>query len=278
MTLKELRSQVSYLGFETELTDTEAFILAAERALRQIYLDHPSVATAVIPTPMPRIITVYDRILHRATEEEIIPLSGRALTFRASGVGKYCIREGNESYEVPFSGRSVTVRRALREGAELILRGEYDFTVYGLATYASALGGDREDIPEYGRARAYDLSLYIKDFGSAHTAPRDGRGRHIQGASIDGSTLLIPFLYDGEVTVSYRRIPSVISRDAEDGPLDIPEQISHLLPLLTASYLWLDEDDEKAIHYLTLYRDQMATARRYIAAVTDSSYDTNGWA
>ena len=132
MTLKELQSQVSYLGFETELTDTEAFILAAERALRQIYLDHPSVATAVIPTPMPRLITAFDRILHRAGEEEVIPLSGRALTFRVSGVGKYCIREGNQSYEVPFSGRSVTVRRTLREGAELILRGEYDFTVYDI--------------------------------------------------------------------------------------------------------------------------------------------------
>lgn len=278
MTLKELQSQVSYLGFETEITDTEAFTLAANRALRQIFLDYPSPVTARIQTPKPRLLTAYKTLRHRGGEREIIPLAGRALTFRVSGTGRYRITDGDEVYETPFSGKGILVRTLLDKGGELELLGDYDYTVYGLATYSAPLGNDRGDIPEYKEYREYELGLYLRDFSSAATAPKDPEGRHIRGARIEGDTLFIPFDYDGEAVFTYRRTPTPVEYGYANSVIDIPEQISHTLPLLTASFLWLDDDDQKAVHYLTLYREAMATARRYTSAASDSSYLTNGWA
>ncbi len=63
-----------------------------------------------------------------------------------------------------------------------------------------------------------------------------------------------------------------------DTPLSLDEDLAVILPLLTAHYLLLDDDMEKANHYLALYREQytlLATAETVRAPVRWRS--VNNW-
>ncbi len=63
------------------------------------------------------------------------------------------------------------------------------------------------------------------------------------------------------LTGTYRlvvRLAPATPDDATDPelPLSLDEDLCQLLPLLTAHYLLLDDDPDKAEHYLSLYREQ----------------------
>lgn len=75
--------------------------------------------------------------------------------------------------------------------------------------------------------------------------------------------------------------PAVAAIDADsppDTPLGLDEEVAQLLPLLVAHYLLLDEDPEKAAHYMTLYREQygLLGSRRHEAAPTEY-HTVNNW-
>ncbi len=73
------------------------------------------------------------------------------------------------------------------------------------------------------------------------------------------------FLRDaGEVTVYYLRRAKELTIDKADEPLDIHPAAESLLPLLVASYLWLDDRGELATHYLKLYHTEAEELRRLI--------------
>jgi hypothetical protein len=67
---------------------------------------------------------------------------------------------------------------------------------------------------------------------------------------------------------------------ASDGDIqiDMPRELEHVLPLLVASFLWLDDDEAKAQYYLAIYRDLMNTVRRYGNRCINTAYYGNGWA
>jgi hypothetical protein len=51
-----------------------------------------------------------------------------------------------------------------------------------------------------------------------------------------------------------------------------------MLPLLTAAFMWLDDDAGKAQYYMSLYRDLVANTKRYSSNKIDTVYRVNGWA
>ena len=63
-----------------------------------------------------------------------------------------------------------------------------------------------------------------------------------------------------------------------DERIDVPEELAELLPLAVASFVWLDDDPEKAQYYMSLYKDGIGTLRRFHPRELGSSYVTNGWA
>ena len=64
-----------------------------------------------------------------------------------------------------------------------------------------------------------------------------------------------------------------------DGELDIDPECEHLLALLSASYIWLDDDAEKAQYYMSLYREGMASLKLYSTRCVNAEYeDVTGWA
>ena len=64
-----------------------------------------------------------------------------------------------------------------------------------------------------------------------------------------------------------------------DSEVDIPREIEHLVPLLTAAYVWLDDDEEKASYYMAIYRENLASLKLYSTSCKNNSYvDLTGWA
>ncbi len=87
------------------------------------------------------------------------------------------------------------------------------------------------------------------------------------------------FLRDaGTVTVYYLRRAREVNEDTAEEPLDIHPAAESLLPLLVASYLWLDDRGELATHYLKLYHTEAEELRRLLYRHGPAQLvSTNGW-
>ena len=82
----------------------------------------------------------------------------------------------------------------------------------------------------------------------------------------------------GRVTVYYLRRPREANADNAEEALDIEPVAESLLPLLVASYLWLDDRGELATHYLKLYQAESEELRRlHYRHGTVKITSTNGW-
>ena len=123
-----------------------------------------------------------------------------------------------------------------------------------------------------------NLQIIFVDTPGIHT-PKNELGRDIAGASVHANTLSVPSDYCGRIRVKYRKSIPDINPDEPDSPIDLPEEYHSLLPLLTASYVWLDDDADKAQYYMSLYREGMSALKIYANTEINPSYvDVVGWA
>ena len=89
----------------------------------------------------------------------------------------------------------------------------------------------------------------------------------------------VPYEYAGEIILEYRKKAPAVSINAPDAELDIPSELEHLVALVTASYVWLDDDPEKAQYYMSLYRDGMSGVKLYTRKNVDTKFnDVTRWA
>lgn len=278
MTLNELKNSVIDLGFEVGLDKEEMLIPALARALHTIYLDRPRLSTAVIGIPRIDAAKIAGHIYHRGGDSIVIPLSGVAYSFRVSGRGKYILNSGSLTREEEFDGDMLPLRGSFTREATLTFLGEYSYDVYSLSVFQSVRGPREEDIPIYGEERIYDLIDAIPDLLGIYSAPRDERGCELPGVYIQGGALHLPEDFEGKVFIKYKRAPYVATGDDMEEEIDLPRETEELLPLLVASYLWLDDDAEKAQYYMSLYRLGISTLQRAGGGSTNSKYETNGWA
>ncbi len=110
----------------------------------------------------------------------------------------------------------------------------------------------------------YDLRNFAPEIASVTAPPClicDGEEYPLTHGYVfsGGHHLYLKRYLSGEIRVSYRIRPTVPHEtDDPDIPLALDEELCQLLPLLIAHYLLLDDDVEKANHYLALYREQYA--------------------
>ena len=83
-------------------------------------------------------------------------------------------------------------------------------------------------------------------------------------------------VYDKDV--AYYRGNLEVSDAGEDFEVDIPEEYTHLFPLLVTSCLWLEEDEAKSKYYKALYDECIKRIDSSGYEEIDYNYiDTNGW-
>ena len=65
--------------------------------------------------------------------------------------------------------------------------------------------------------------------------------------------------YAGSFRIYYERACTTItSTTPETFVPEIPDRVHHLIPLLAAYYLWLDDDERKAVQYYNMYESELA--------------------
>ena len=278
MTLNDIKKEVAVLGFENESAIDSSIECAARRALSTIYNEHGVQALGRIYQNSPIPTRHLSMIVHAPGEDEAIPLADCSYAFVISGVGLVEISDENGTRTQEFDTPSSYLFGCIIGEGEIRFKGEFRYTVYDLCIYGEKFA-DGDEPPRYSRMREYILADHLPDFLCASSCPTDGCGREIAGASIDSGRLIRPYGYVGEISIRYRKRAPEVSIDAPDRELDVPRELEQLVFLLAASYVWLDDDAEKAQYYMSLYRDGMSALKVYTRSGIDTSFtDIARWA
>lgn len=266
------------LGFEKELEDMDCLVASANRALSIIYIDRPVSKTAILSFTGPRAVTVRDFIEHTPGNDVELQLNGTSLSFRSVGKGTCLIYDRTGVTTVPLENDGQITKRIIHDDTTIVFTGDYYFTVSNLAVFDSLVSSNTVDIPEYAPYRELVPSDYCDGFRAFSGYPKDSRGNTVDTVKLTDGRIIAPFNLRGELYLTYYRTPEPISADNPNRAIDISDECAPLLPLLTSSFMWLDDDTAKAQYYMSLYRDLIANVRRYSANKIDTAYATNGWA
>ena len=277
MTLNEIRDDVAALGFESEIALDGAFAAAVRRALSTLYTERGSHAQLRLYQNMPKPAVYVEQLEHSGGGTENIGLPCQSYAFEVFGSGRYTIVDADGVRTDFFEGTRNLISGRCAADAEIIFEGEFRYTVRHLSGFREIFSDG--SIPLYSTVQEYDLYAFSDDILSVFGTAKDSAGRDIAGASICSGILKLPYSYVGEMNVTYRKRPPLVYTDTPDAELGIDPECSHLVALLTAAYIWLDDDPDKAQYYMSLYRDGMAAVKMYGGGCADSGYkDVTGWA
>ena len=278
MTFATLKDSVARLGFEADI-GSEVLMSALSRALYTLFTDRPVEKTARLVMPPFRGAVVLARLDHTPGAVERYPLSGVAFSAILSGKGRCAIEYGSERESFEFDAELLPLRRRLRRSdAVICFEGDYAFSVLSLTVFDATRSDRLEDIPLYDERLEIPLGKRITDIMGVVDPPKDASGREIAGAVLRDGRLILPEGFSGEVLLSYRRTPRLPKGVYPDEDLDIPSGCDELLPLLVASYVWLEDSPEIAQYYRALYREGIASLNRKMPRCGSDSYLTDGWA
>lgn len=279
MILRELKNDVISLGFDDMLEREDLFITSANRALRTIYSERVISKTVKLFAHGQTASTRIKELRHIGGEDVTLPLVGRAYSMRVCGEGKITVYDGKNKKIIEFNSENEVINGLLTSGGSILFSGDYSYTVYNLVTFDEVFSSNTADIPDGSPRRVYDIRAMFGDFLSFMSLPRDGRGQLIDDCSLCDGKLELDSSYRGEIILTYRRLPMTIVADLPDVVIDIPEEFAPLLSLLTASYVWLDDDEEKAKYYRELYSDMLKNIKASSYESVDTGYrNTNRWA
>ena len=304
MTVAELYMSVAQLGFEDSLEYEDGFILAANRALLQVNALRPATRSYILAhMPPDNLIKGVGHAPFFKTNKALVfdATDAVAYYFEACGNGLLMIEAKDESTgewnligEVSFSSVNMTAYRGfIKHDGEFVTgqirlrtEGQYAYTLQNVAMYGYIFSDNEADIGSYNSHTAYDISALVDDFQSFAMPPiiaEDGFTYLSEGYDVDnGRILLLPRDRKGIYKIAYNHKPAVISDEglaaSDDTPIDLDEDLCALLPLLVASYIWVDDEPDKAQYYLTLYRERAAEiagrASNFKPATIKS---VNGW-
>ena len=278
LTYNDLCAEILSLGFESETDSPERILSAAERALRVIFTECPLYETVSIYKNGISPVSNIPVIRHKGGETNSVKYKAKAYAFKTSGTGSYKVCEGEEESEFDFSGKMQLHRGFLHGDGEIKFLGDYSFSVFDFSLYDELYGPSPDDIPIPDEHTAYDILDYTDSFLCFKSLPSDEYGNVIQGSSVMESVVKIPSGYTGKITVTYKRAPQKLS-GSPDEKIVLPRGCEHLLALLSASYVWLDDSPDMARYYRTLYQESLAAIRYNGRREIDPSYqNVNGWA
>jgi hypothetical protein len=299
MRVNEIYEAVSKLGFEDSLEDNIAFYHALNRATVQINDLRPMIgAIEIFHKPLVNCIKDSFTVREVFQKVDFSAIGAKAYYFEVKGLGRYAIKyKKDEEYitvkEDDFQHSVFTPKFGFitsEDGkpidGETILEIKSDYAIYirNVALYDKLYGPAVNDIPAYTEYTPYDISDLAEDFLALAERPIEMNGHIVMNTGYEienGRVILLPRDNPGIYKIRYKKLVQSIeyepspAEDERDIPLD--GDLCQLLPLLIASYVWIDDEPSKAQYYLNLYT---VRAREIVAAKSNVSplkYDTNGW-
>ena len=278
MNYNELCKEIAELGFEPEVEDDGRLLSAIRRAMKMIYVERPILNEVTLYQSERSNVIKIESFAHQPRSVESTNLTCRAYSFRTAGVGSYSIRSKDIVKTYSFSKNGEVHRGFLRDGETLEFLGDFSYTVYDISLFGELYSDDVNDIPVLSDYVEYNMTEHAEDFASFFSVPKAENGASINGVKLLGTKLKIPTGYFGKIRVVYKKRPHEISGNPDE-EITVPSGCEHLTALLAASFVWLDDDAEKARYYMTLYREALSAVKYYDRAESDISYqNTNGWA
>ena len=288
MTTKQLYNDVLCMGFDRRCTDGEAdfekvFESAVNRAQETL--------AALFPLYCERVLYLYEKEsclsvasyhLRPYRIREFECEGARAYSFTARGRGTVTVyRDGvtharhtinSPLYETRFTGEwekesRVTVR--MQTDADSL-------TLHDLFVH-----GEKETVLQrQGKEIVCPLDALTEGALSLDTPPKNAEGRELSEGKdyrVENGNLYLGAHVEGQLKLTITRAPRRFDA-ASDAP-DVRKEAEGLLPLLVASYVWLDDDREKALFYLSMYRESLSRVRlNWRNAGVGHGYGTvNGW-
>ena len=280
MTFFDLSNEVAALGFAESIERDNLLTTATNLALRELYNSRPVLKTRRFAKRGQKPI-LYRKEMACAPGERIeFLITGRAYSFRISGTCQFMIKYGEDftSTSVNTGPEAQLFRGFASPGSTITFFGSYYYNIFDFSIYEKTFSDDREDIPDGSPTTTYDLRQLHEDFLSFISPATDPYGKEIACCRLYDGKVELSSDYNGEVILTYRRMPTTIEGKIDD-VIDLPEEYRHIFPLLVASYVWLDTEDAKAKYYRTLYEKNLAIIDSARYGSIDSSYrKINGWA
>lgn len=288
MTLAKLKTSTALLGFTETLSDLSdgaesGFYAALNRALAELDRLRPRTGTLFLAhTPAENLAeSPHFHLAAGTSRTEAFDAAG-AYYFEATGTGECTVYAGdatvthhfaNEQTPRAFSGTvSGSVTLTFSAVADCEIR---DFGVYETAE-STPVGG--------GQFVGYTLGERTSDFALLAEPPaRLQNGVYLplsDGYYLeDGNRLYLDRALSGEYCIRYRkRAPTVTEETDDESELPLDRDLAELAPLLIAYYLLLDDDPDKALSYLALYREQANAIRQSDPRTRAGGYySTNNW-
>ena len=304
MTVSQLYESVAMLGFEDSLENDMRFIYAANRALLQVNSIRPATSSCqLVHNPLKNAIKGASfEPIEVCGEACFTAHSAKSYYFEAYGKGKLFIEKETENgYEpiTPVSGIAFNSDKGFSgyrglikhygyfvdSGIRLRFVGDYLFYVKNVAMYEHIFSENVEDIPAYEPYTRYDLSHILTDFLSLPAPPQVIKEDFVyinNGYDVeDGHVVLLPYSEKGIYKVTYNRVPKKIEAigDPENDPIiDLEEDLGALLPILVASYVWLDDEPEKSQYYMNLYLERaLDIGKKSYSTKPIHVTNVNGW-
>ena len=263
------------------VTNASLFLVSVNRALRRLYND------IIIPKEI-RIAArklkpvAYHKEIHCKNGQYMeFPINGFSYSMRFLGCGKYMITDGEviNTYSVDSQHEAKLINGYLTYGGKISFWGSFSFTIYDFTVYDEVLAPEITSIPEHTSRRVFNLRDMYGDFMCFLSAPTDKYRRPIPGCTLQDGKLETDADYEGEILLSYRRLPKEVIDTMETQIVDVPDEYLHIFQLLAASYYWFYFDENLSKHYLSLYEEGVKLINNTAYTSLNSLYvDTNGWA
>ena len=301
MKVSELYNQVAGLGFESSLESDDRFYQAANRALLRIADVRPEARYHTINhKPLKNAVQGDNDFapVERSTDLCFEAYGGKSYYFECDGNGHVVIESVKDgeaktigtvalsSDNRVFRAYSGIIDKDNNDGlVRLIFKGEYTYSVRGVAIYDRLYSDKVADVPAYEPYTRYDISKAVDDFLALSAPPiTDDREHRILGKDYtveNGRVILLPYDKSGCYKVCYKHRPTPIS-DKDDAAsstqeIDLDPDLVELMPLACAIYILAEDEPSLVNHYQEQYQQRVSEIVSRTRDYTPIQILTNGW-
>ncbi len=277
MTHKELYNQVLHLGFEnTALESDDVYIDAVNRALYQVNALRPRLGYAdILHYPPENVLGNRFRDIAECYDSITFPVEGCSVLYVELAGRWYVSYQGGNAQPLEEKSDALERRKyAIEEGVTSVT-----ITAYPRFVYRNAMAFKVPPATVPGvKYTGYNLQNVLR-YAAPPIIEEQGYGYITEGYRIEGSTIYIDNGFKGLYRVAYHTQPTkaTLDRVKSDDLIQLDEDLCSLLPLLVASYVWLEDEPERSEYYYSRYQEQAIDITRKGRVQQPTKYMTNGW-
>lgn len=264
MTCAELYEAVALLGFENALDSEETFYPALNRAVYEINRFRPKRSKIVIAHYPIKPVAIIEHAIYKKGETITLTAdNAQSYTFEVTGSGCFTV-ERNKETEIHEWNAAESFKRfcGFCEGKiKITFSGEYTYIVRNAALFEEKKSEKKEDIPQPSSFTAYNLKAMAEDYLRLCSPPilqTEYPALYAEKYNVENDNILFSNEIEGVFDVYYETKLKKYSKNDANQELEIDEDLIQALVLLIASYVWLDDEKEKATYYKNLYNEQLS--------------------